>query len=158
MAPGRLGCSAVSEWRPPTDLGRVPFTAGHWPDRGREKKSDKTADQQWSAVLLWPDDFYDFKKAASYTPSFKYPILNKEPARALFVKLYQVRGTFIMQTKTTFRKLLSMVMAIAIPVALQNLLSTTGSMVDTIMLALSDSVPSSPISCSRDTGGSSAAV
>lgn len=134
MAPGRLGCSAVSGQRPPTDSDRVPFTAGHWPDRGREKKSDKTADQQWSAVLLWPDDFYDFKKAASYTPSFKYPILNKEPARALFVKLYQVRGTFIMQTKTTFRKLLSMVMAIAIPVALQNLLSTTGSMVDTIML------------------------
>lgn len=52
MAPGRLGCSAVSGQRPPADSDRVPFTAGHWPDRGREKKSEKTADQQWSAVFL----------------------------------------------------------------------------------------------------------
>ena len=37
--------------------------------------------------------------------------------------------------KTTLRKLLPMLAVIAIPVALQNLLTTTGSMVDTVMLA-----------------------
>ncbi len=36
--------------------------------------------------------------------------------------------------KTSNRKLLSMVMTIALPVALQNVLTTTGSMVDTMML------------------------
>ena len=37
--------------------------------------------------------------------------------------------------KTTLKKLLPMIAAIAIPVALQNLLTTTGSMIDTMMLA-----------------------
>ncbi len=37
--------------------------------------------------------------------------------------------------KTTLRKLLPMLAVIAVPVALQNLLTTTGSMVDTVMLA-----------------------
>ena len=36
--------------------------------------------------------------------------------------------------KTSNRQLLSMVMTIALPVALQNVLTTTGSMVDTMML------------------------
>ena len=36
--------------------------------------------------------------------------------------------------KTSWRELLAMMMTIALPVAMQNLLSTTGSMVDTIML------------------------
>lgn len=38
------------------------------------------------------------------------------------------------QSSTTFRQLIRMVMAIALPVAMQNVLTTTGSMVDTIML------------------------
>ena len=36
--------------------------------------------------------------------------------------------------KTSWKELLTMMMTIALPVAMQNLLSTTGSMVDTIML------------------------
>ena len=36
--------------------------------------------------------------------------------------------------KTSWKELLAMMMTIALPVAMQNLLSTTGSMVDTIML------------------------
>ena len=36
---------------------------------------------------------------------------------------------------TTWRQLIPLVAMIAVPVALQNLLTTTGSMVDTVMLA-----------------------
>ena len=39
------------------------------------------------------------------------------------------------QEKTTLRKLLPLIAVIAIPVALQNLLTTTGSMIDTMMLS-----------------------
>ncbi len=39
-----------------------------------------------------------------------------------------------MRTKTSFKKLISLLVMIALPVAFQNLLTTTGSMVDTIML------------------------
>ena len=41
---------------------------------------------------------------------------------------------FYYREKIPFKKLIAMVASIAIPVALQNLLSTTGSMVDTIMI------------------------
>ena len=39
------------------------------------------------------------------------------------------------QTRTSLGRLIAMIAAIAVPVALQNLLATTGSMVDTVMIA-----------------------
>ena len=39
------------------------------------------------------------------------------------------------RSKTSLRQLIVMIAAIAFPVALQNLLTTTGSMVDTMMIA-----------------------
>ena len=38
-------------------------------------------------------------------------------------------------SKTSLGRLIAMIAAIAIPVALQNMLATTGSMVDTMMIA-----------------------